>query len=178
MILVKTLSFFRPGSNTDLPSFAFLPVDRDSEAYNMNHIKRGKACIFNHENFNPNLDLKPRAGTAKDRDNLYMRLRELDFDVTYFNDLTFNELNTEIMKCKYSPYYRIISSSFHWFFISQWLVRIIQTMTVSLLHWCLMEMMAYCMPKTNNTNLKNCGPTLHLTSVPHWLENPNCFSFK
>ncbi|EFX74107.1 hypothetical protein DAPPUDRAFT_307426 [Daphnia pulex] len=92
------VKFKQPGLNTDLPSFAFLPVDRDSEAYNMNHVKRGKACIFNHENFNPNLDLKPRAGTSKDRDNLYMRLRELDFDVTYFNDLTFNELNTEIIK--------------------------------------------------------------------------------
>ena len=73
----------------------------------MNHVKRGKACIFNHENFNPNLDLKPRAGTAKDRDNLYMRLRELDFDVTYFNDLTFNELNTEIIKCNYFPKFNL-----------------------------------------------------------------------
>lgn len=93
---------FRPGSHTDLPSFAFLPVDRDSEAYNMNHAKRGKAYIFNHENFLPSLELKARSGTAKDRDNLYMRLRELDFDVTYFNDLTFNELSSEIAKRKTS----------------------------------------------------------------------------
>lgn len=99
-IVLRNSFTFRPGSSTDLPSFAFLPVDRDSETYNMSHSKRGKACIFNHENFNPNLDLKPRAGTSKDRDNLYMRLRELDFDVTYYNDLTFHELNNEIMKCK------------------------------------------------------------------------------
>ncbi|XP_057366015.1 caspase-1-like [Daphnia carinata] len=92
------VKFKQPGANPDFPSFAILPVDRDSEAYNMNHAKRGKAYIFNHENFNPNLDLKTRAGTSKDRDNLYVKLRELDFDVTYFNDLTFNELNTEIVK--------------------------------------------------------------------------------
>lgn len=78
----------------------------------MNHVKRGKACIFNHENLNPNLDLKPRAGTSKDRDNLYMRLRELDFDVTYFNDLTFNELNTEIIKCNYFPKFNLNPLSF------------------------------------------------------------------
>lgn len=101
-LLLILFLFCRPGSHTDLPSFAFLPVDRDSEGYNMNHAKRGKAYIFNHENFLPSLELKARSGTAKDRDNLYMRLRELDFDVTYFNDLTFNELNTEIIKCKTS----------------------------------------------------------------------------
>ena len=60
---------------------------------------------FNHENFNASLELKPRSGTAKDRDNLYMRLRELEFDVTYFNDLTFNELSSEIMKCKKAFYF-------------------------------------------------------------------------
>jgi len=27
-----------------------------------------------------------------------MRLRELDFEVTYFNDLTFNEMNNHIME--------------------------------------------------------------------------------
>ena len=75
-------------------------MDRDAEDYFMGHSKRGKAYIFNHENFNASLELKPRSGTAKDRDNLYMRLRELEFDVTYFNDLTFNELSSEIMKCK------------------------------------------------------------------------------
>lgn len=92
------VKFKQPGSTTDLPSFAFLPVDRDAEDYFMGHSKRGKAYIFNHENFNASLELKPRSGTAKDRDNLYMRLRELEFDVTYFNDLTFNELSSEIMK--------------------------------------------------------------------------------
>merc|ERR1712071_549788 len=90
---------FKPGGpDSELPSFAFLPIDRDSEIYNMNHLKRGKALIFNHENFNPNLELKARLGSAKDRDNLYMRLRDLDFEVSFFNDLTYSELNMEIIR--------------------------------------------------------------------------------
>jgi len=90
---------FKPGApDSELPSFAFLPIDRDSENYNMNHLKRGKALIFNHENFNPNLELKSRSGSARDRDNLYMRLRDLDFEVSFFNDLTYSELTREIMK--------------------------------------------------------------------------------
>ena len=66
----------------------------------MLHPKRGKALIFNHENFIPQLDLKARSGTAKDRDNLYARLRELDFEVTFFNDLTFNEMNSKLVECE------------------------------------------------------------------------------
>jgi len=82
----------------EIPSFAFSPIDRNSEFYHMDHPKRGKAYLFNHEHFNPNLDLNSRSGTAKDRDSLYMRLRELDFEVTHFNDLTFNEMQNRIME--------------------------------------------------------------------------------
>ena len=92
---------FRGGMSSDIPSFAFQAADRDSENYCMSHTKRGKAYIFNHEHFNANLDLKSRSGTAKDRDNLYMRLRELDFEVSYFNDLTYNEMNSKIVECEY-----------------------------------------------------------------------------
>ena len=95
-----TILYSRGAPDSELPSFAFLPIDRDSENYNMNHLKRGKALIFNHENFNPNLELKSRSGSARDRDNLYMRLRDLDFEVSFFNDLTYSELTREIMKCK------------------------------------------------------------------------------
>jgi len=90
---------FKPGGpETELPSFAFLPIDRDSEYYNMNHPKRGRALIFNHENFEPNLELKARSGTAIDRDILCIRLRELDFEVSYFDDLTYFGLIIEIEK--------------------------------------------------------------------------------
>lgn len=92
------VKFNQGGAEAELPSFAFLPIDRDSETYNMNHLKRGKAYIFNHEHFIPNLRLKTRTGSAKDRDNLYLRLRNLDFEVSLFNDLTYSELTTEIIK--------------------------------------------------------------------------------
>lgn len=88
----------------DIPSFAFQPVTVNDELYNMNHPKRGKAYIFNHEQFNQELDLKSRSGTNKDRDNLYMRLRELEFEVSYFNDLTFNELHIKLIECKHFIY--------------------------------------------------------------------------
>ena len=44
-----------------------MPVDRDSETYNMNHRRRGYALIFNHKNFDPRLGLKTRNGTDADR---------------------------------------------------------------------------------------------------------------
>lgn len=80
-------------------------MDRDAEDYFMGHAKRGKAYIFNHEYFNANLELNPRPGTNKDRDDLRKILRELDFDVTLFNDLTFNELNMEIIKRTLTHFY-------------------------------------------------------------------------
>ena len=69
-----------------------MPVDRDSETYNMNHRRRGYALIFNHKNFDPRLDLKTRNGTDGDRDNLQMTLRQLDFDVKVYNDCSFKEI--------------------------------------------------------------------------------------
>ena len=75
------------GPDSKLPSFAFLPIDRDSETYNM--------MIFNHENFNPNLDLKSRSGSTRDRDNSLIMLRDLDFELSFFNDLTYSELTME-----------------------------------------------------------------------------------
>ena len=70
-----------------------MPVDRDSETYNMNHRRRGNALIFNHKNFDPRLDhLKTRNGTDVDRDNLQMTLRQLDFDVKVYNDCSFKEI--------------------------------------------------------------------------------------
>ena len=69
-----------------------MPVERDSETYNMNHTRRGLAIIFNHKNFNKNLGLGIRNGTDVDRDNLIKTLEQLDFEVEAYNDLTFREL--------------------------------------------------------------------------------------
>ncbi len=66
-----------------------MPVERDSEVYNMRHARRGTAIIFNHMNFDGHLGLKVRNGTNADRDRLRTTLRALDFDVKVYNDLKF-----------------------------------------------------------------------------------------
>ena len=85
---------FSPAKNnyffhTSLQNHAAMPVDRDSEIYNMNHRRRGIAIVFNHKNFDQRLGLKVRNGTDTDRDNLRMTLRQLDFDVRIYNDLPY-----------------------------------------------------------------------------------------
>ena len=66
-----------------------MPVERDSEVYNMNHPRRGTAIIFNHMYFDQRLGLKQRNGTNVDRDSLKSVLKGLDFEVRVYNDLHF-----------------------------------------------------------------------------------------
>eukprot|EP00096_Caligus_rogercresseyi_P008848 TRINITY_DN2870_c0_g1_i2.p1 TRINITY_DN2870_c0_g1~~TRINITY_DN2870_c0_g1_i2.p1 ORF type:complete len:341 (+),score=91.76 TRINITY_DN2870_c0_g1_i2:254-1276(+) len=83
-------------SGSRLPTergFARMPVERDSEVYNMNHRKRGIALIFNHENFDPRLELRKRNGTRADRENLKKTFRNLEFEVRAFDDLDFANLD-------------------------------------------------------------------------------------
>lgn len=65
----------------------------------MRHKYRGKAIIFNHENFQIR-DLKPRAGTALDCYNLEVSLKKLGFDVTPYVDLTLDDLGKKLDYCK------------------------------------------------------------------------------
>ena len=81
------------GGRSASPGSARMPVERDSEIYNMNHKRRGVAFIFNHMYFDPRLGLKQRNGTNADRDNLRATLRGLDFEVRVFNDLTVKEVD-------------------------------------------------------------------------------------
>lgn len=69
-----------------------MPTSKDAEFYNMNHRRRGKAFVFNHMNFDPRLQLRPRNGTNCDRDNLRINLRQLDFEVEVYDDLPFKEI--------------------------------------------------------------------------------------
>ncbi|KAK3573243.1 hypothetical protein QTP86_015780 [Hemibagrus guttatus] len=64
--------------------------------YNMNHKRRGKALIFNQENFQGGLG--KRLGTNKDRDNLRERFQDLGFEVNIQNDKTKKEVLREIRK--------------------------------------------------------------------------------
>ena len=70
-----------------------MPTEKDASHYNMQHRRRGKAYIFNHMNFDPAQQLRPRNGTDADRDNLRVCLRQLDFEVEVFNDLPVKEID-------------------------------------------------------------------------------------
>lgn len=76
------------------------PTDKDAWYYNMNHKYRGKAVIFNHENFEVR-DLKSRSGTGTDCYHLESALRNLGFEVTPYVDLTLNELDKKLDYCMY-----------------------------------------------------------------------------
>ncbi|XP_037948387.1 caspase-like [Teleopsis dalmanni] len=68
-----------------------MPTERYAVEYNMNHRNRGQALIFNHEHFDiPNL--KSRAGTNVDCDNLREALEYLDFDVLVYKDCKLNNI--------------------------------------------------------------------------------------
>ena len=69
-----------------------MPTTKDAKFYNMNHRRRGKAFIFNHMTFDEKLQLKIRKGTNCDKDNLRETLMELDFEVTVFDDLSFDKI--------------------------------------------------------------------------------------
>ncbi|KAF7710144.1 hypothetical protein HF521_009016 [Silurus meridionalis] len=65
------------------------------EEYMMNHTRRGKALIFNHETF---VKSKDRYGTNKDRDNIIKRFQALGFEVNSYNDQRKAEVLEEIRK--------------------------------------------------------------------------------
>eukprot|EP00095_Tigriopus_kingsejongensis_P001510 snap_masked-scaffold220_size252247-processed-gene-0.1 protein:Tk01510 transcript:snap_masked-scaffold220_size252247-processed-gene-0.1-mRNA-1 annotation:"casp1_spofr ame: full" len=87
-------------SSRSVPAnMARMPVEKDSETYNMNHKRRGVAFIFNHMNFDHRLSLKERNGTYADGDNLKATLRRLGFEVRPFNDLPFKEIDRLLEEC-------------------------------------------------------------------------------
>lgn len=74
---------------------ARMPVERYACDYNMNHKRRGLALIFNHENFDVP-QLRSRAGTNVDCENLTASLKGLDFEVHVFKDLKLRDLQKEV----------------------------------------------------------------------------------
>lgn len=83
-------------SGDDPPEVQSTPMvtDKFAEEYNMNHRKRGKAIIFNHENF----DIKEavRAGTQIDVERLKRVLSKLHFEIEIHNDLDFYSIKQTI----------------------------------------------------------------------------------
>jgi hypothetical protein len=77
------------------------PIEADAEEYNMEHEKRGKAIIFNHETYEPHLRLNERTGTKIDKLCLKQRFEKLKFDVDIFDDLGRGDINKKLYDSKY-----------------------------------------------------------------------------
>ncbi|KAI9555367.1 hypothetical protein GHT06_017882 [Daphnia sinensis] len=72
------------------------PVDRDSRVYNMQHQRRGKAYIFNHDLFDASLKLGERVGSKTDVENLERALSQLDFKVSCFHNCDITSVRKNI----------------------------------------------------------------------------------
>lgn len=72
-----------------------MPVDRDSDEYNMYHSRRGRAIIINNDTFDNNC-VNPRKGSLVDVENLKTEFTNLGFEVTVFSNMTYNQINEAI----------------------------------------------------------------------------------
>jgi hypothetical protein len=72
---------------------AVMPVEIYAEEYNMNHNRRGKAVIFNHDEFK---NKTPRHGFDVDVHVLKETYKSLDFEVICHNNLKFIDIQNAI----------------------------------------------------------------------------------
>ncbi|XP_054258396.1 caspase-1-like isoform X2 [Macrosteles quadrilineatus] len=88
-------SFYK---DTKKKAVAAMPVDKHAKFYNMDHKHRGIAVILNHESFASHMNLKARAGTKVDKENLEKTLKKLGFDVHLYDDKKVQEIDEIIEK--------------------------------------------------------------------------------
>ncbi|KAL0280903.1 UNVERIFIED_CONTAM: hypothetical protein PYX00_002060 [Menopon gallinae] len=74
---------------------AQMPVERDAEEYNMFHPRRGKAIIINNDTFDNNFATQ-RKGSHVDVANLKQAFSNLGFEVTIYDNWTFQEIKKAI----------------------------------------------------------------------------------
>ncbi|CAH0546194.1 unnamed protein product [Brassicogethes aeneus] len=79
------------GGNSNGENYARMPVAKYASHYKMDFPEKSIAYIFNHETFQVH-DLRKRAGTNRDSENLRKVLINLNFDVHEFKDLRHDEL--------------------------------------------------------------------------------------
>jgi len=75
-----------------------MPVEKYAEEYNMNHNRRGKAVIFNHDEFKNNA---PRHGSAVDVCVLKETYKALGFEVVVHENLKFTDIQNAITDRKF-----------------------------------------------------------------------------
>jgi len=74
---------------------AHMPVPLQSLEYNMDHVRRGHAIIFNHEEFRMD-NTPPRVGSKLDAVRLQQTLEGLGFTVQTFHDLDSDKIKARI----------------------------------------------------------------------------------
>jgi hypothetical protein len=77
------------------------PIDADAEEYNMEHEKRGRAIIFNHEKYEKYLYLDDRTGTDIDKQCLKECFEKLKFDVEVYDDFSREDIKKKLLESKY-----------------------------------------------------------------------------
>ncbi|RZF45855.1 hypothetical protein LSTR_LSTR010811 [Laodelphax striatellus] len=75
------------------PTTATMAAEKCARVYNMSHNKRGRALIFNHEEFR---DMPPRDGSGIDVKRLESAFTSLDFQVDVYQDLPVEKLKEVI----------------------------------------------------------------------------------
>jgi len=75
-----------------------MPVEKDAEEYNMNHKRRGKAVIFNHDKFK---NKTPRPGSAIDVRVLTETYEALGFEVVVHDNLKSADIQNTITERKF-----------------------------------------------------------------------------
>jgi len=75
-----------------------MPVEKYAEEYNMNHNRRGKAVIFNHDEFK---NKSPRHGSAVDVCVLKKTYEALGFEVVVHENLKAGDIQNAITDRKF-----------------------------------------------------------------------------
>jgi len=75
-----------------------MPVEKDAVEYNMNHKRRGKAVIFNHDVFENN---SPRDGSAADVSALKETYGALGFEVVFHENFKSTDIQKAITDRKF-----------------------------------------------------------------------------
>lgn len=78
-----------------------VPFDIMSENYNMTHLRRGNALIFNHRKFDK---MNERSGTEHDAKRIQSNLSKLGFDTFTFQDLERDKLLNTLYKASKDDY--------------------------------------------------------------------------
>lgn len=72
------------------------PIAADAGEYNMDHERRGRAIILNHEKYKEGLGPEKRTGTNADKISLKQCFEKLKFDVDVLDDLRVHEIKNKL----------------------------------------------------------------------------------